>query len=278
MSAPKLTHIRYWSICLLLIFSSCTPTETVTETEVKVLTSVAPEEPVDRTFTYAGKPEVVDYPHEITILYNEGYVSGYDEIRGTPAWVAYRVFHMDEYFSNPRPSRFLIDDRTENRISHDDYTHSGYDRGHMAPNFAIVSRFGADAQRETFLMTNIVPQRPSLNRHWWQRLERLIARDYSEAYDEVWVIVGPVFKETGDWLHDKVKVPTHNYKIIITEIEGQFSMKAFLVHQEVGGSEPHEPYFTTVRYIEEITGLNFNPLFDDAFADSVENLKVDEMW
>ena len=264
-------------IALLFLFSySCSPSVQVTEEEPA--TTISDDEPIDRTFTYAGKPEAETYPNPIIRLYNEGFVSGYDEVRGTPAWVAYRVFHMDEYFSNPRPSRFLIDDRTENRISHDDYTHSGYDRGHMAPNFAIVSRFGADAQRETFYMTNIIPQKPSLNRQWWQRLERLIARDYSERYDEVWVLTGPIFKETGNWLNDKVKVPTHNYKIIKTEKNGDLHMKAFIVHQEVGSSEPHEPYLTSVRSIEELTGLNFNPLFKKAFADSIESVTVDQMW
>ena len=273
----KLTPIWLFAF-LLLHFASCTPTESITEPEDETVTTIAPEETIDRTFTYAGKPEALEYPNPINILYNEGYVSGYDEIRGTPAWVAYRVFHVDEYFSNPRPSRFLIDDRTQNRVSHDDYTHSGYDRGHMAPNFAIVSRFGADAQRETFLMTNIIPQRPSLNRQWWQRLERLIARDYSERYDEVWVLTGPIFKDTGNWLNDKVKVPTHNYKIIKTEKNGDLHMKAFIVHQEVGSSEPYEPYFTTVRHLEDLTGFNFNPLLDKTFADSVENIQASTMW
>ena len=73
-------------------------------------------------------------------------------------------------------------------------------------------------------------------------------------------------------------MPTHNYKIIKTEIDGQLTMKAFLVHQEVGSSEPHEPYLTTVRELEELMGLNFNPLFNAAFADSAENLQADSMW
>ena len=265
------------TITILLLFSfSCSPSVQITEEEPAY--AIFEDETIDRTFTYAGKPEPIEYPNPINILYNEGYVSGYDEIRGTPAWVAYRVFHMDEYFSNPRPSRFLIDDRSEKRVSHDDYTNSGYDRGHMAPNFAIVSRFGEDAQRETFLMTNIILQKPSLNRQWRQRLERLIARDYSERYDEVWVLTVPIFKEAGNWLNDKVKVPTHNYKIIKTEKDGDLHMKAFIVHQEVSGSEPHEPYLTSVRSIEELTGLNFNPLFHEAFADSIEIVTVEQMW
>jgi endonuclease G, mitochondrial len=237
-----------------------------------------PVEEINRTYTYAGNPESVTYPNDIKVLYNEGYISGYDEIRGNPAWVAYRVFAVDEYETHPRPGRFLIDDRTSNRISHDDYTNSGYDRGHMAPNFAIVTRFGQGAQRETFYMTNIIPQKPTLNRHWWQRLERLIAKDYSDKYDQVWALLGPVYKEEGHWINERVKIPSHNYLIIKVEKEGEFHMKAFLVHQDVSGSEPLEPYLISVRELEEKTGLNFNPLLEETIADSLEAIKLEELW
>jgi len=236
------------------------------------------EEEIDRRFTYAGKPLAENYPNPLALLYNDCFALAYDEVRACPAWVAYRVFQVDEYVTDPRPSRFLIDGRTENRISHDDYTHSGYDRGHMAPNFAISSRYGADCQRQTFLMTNIIPQRPSLNRNWWQRLERLIARDYAEKYDNVWVITGPVFKQEGNWIASKVKIPCHNFKIITVESGGHIKIKAFLVSQEVGGGEEHMPYLTSVREIELLTGLNFNPLWDQILADSLENLIQQSMW
>lgn len=279
-TSMKLLPFSTITATLFFLLVSCTQTDVSTETEPEsqAHSVVSGETDIDRTFTYAGKPSINDYPNPIKVLYNEGYVSGYDEDRGVPAWVAYRVFNKDEYYSNPRRTRFLIDSRSDSRISHDDYTNSGYDRGHMAPNYAIVSRFGADAQRETYYMTNIIPQTPQLNQQWWQRLEALIARDYSDAHQEVWVIVGPVFKDTRYWLNDKVKVPSHNFKIVITEIDGEFNMKAFLVHQEVEGSEPHEPYLTTVRELERLTGLNFNPLFEESFADSVENIQAVTMW
>lgn len=236
------------------------------------------EEEVDRFYTYGGYPESVNYPNPIKVLENIGYVSGYDEVRGNPVWVGYRVFRVDEYITHPRPSRFLIDDRTSNRVSHDDYTHSGYDRGHMSPNFGIVTRYGEEGQRETFLMTNIIPQKPSLNRQWWERLERLISRDYSEQYDEVWVLTGPVYKTTGEWLNEKVKVPSHNYMIIKTEVNGKLKLKSFLVHQDVEGGEEHTHYLTTVREIERLTGLNFNPLFEQSFSDSIESVLPTTMW
>ena len=38
------------------------------------------------------------------------------------------------------------------RLCTDDYTNSGFSRGHMAPNFAIMTRDGEDAQRASFVI------------------------------------------------------------------------------------------------------------------------------
>ncbi|MEN9576394.1 MAG: hypothetical protein RL514_4249 [Verrucomicrobiota bacterium] len=36
--------------------------------------------------------------------------------------------------SGKRLSKFLTDTRTRSGVTHQDYSNSGYDRGHMAPN------------------------------------------------------------------------------------------------------------------------------------------------
>jgi len=78
---------------------------------------------------YGGIPK-----SNATIIENTGFTIGYSELRMNPLWVAYRVFHADNPVSSKRPSKFKVDNRTEAKVSHDDYTHSGYDRGHMAVN------------------------------------------------------------------------------------------------------------------------------------------------
>jgi len=53
--------------------------------------------------------------------------------------------------------------------SHNDYTHSGYDRGHMAPN----GDFNDTEQNAimTFFIANIWPQTPEVNRIEWLKTE-----------------------------------------------------------------------------------------------------------
>lgn len=55
------------------------------------------------------------------------------------------------------------------RATSEDYTRSGYDRGHMCP--AADRSKSVTSMRETFVMTNITPQVPALNRGPWKYLE-----------------------------------------------------------------------------------------------------------
>ena len=75
----------------------------------------------------------------------------------------------------------------------EDYTRSGYDRGHLAP--AGDMKWSAKAMRESFYLSNICPQKPKLNRGIWKDLEeqcRLWALDNGSLL----IVTGPVI--TGD--------------------------------------------------------------------------------
>lgn len=94
----------------------------------------------------------------------------------TADWELSRQYIGD---SQREPSwRFAEDTRVSRpRATHQDYTRSGYDRGHLCPA-ADRSRSKTN-MRTTFIMTNVCPQAPTLNRGEWKKLEtscRNIAR------------------------------------------------------------------------------------------------------
>ena len=61
---------------------------------------------------------------------------------------------------------------------HRDYTHSGYDRGHMAPNADFNDTY--ENALMTFFIANIWPQLPNINRVEWLRTENETRRLASE--------------------------------------------------------------------------------------------------
>ena len=70
--------------------------------------------------------------------------------------------------------------------NHRDYTNSGYDRGHMAPNADFNDT--TENALMTFFIANIWPQTPSLNRVYWLKTENETRR-LASVYTKVKVII-----------------------------------------------------------------------------------------
>ncbi|XP_037321021.2 endonuclease domain-containing 1 protein-like isoform X2 [Pungitius pungitius] len=83
----------------------------------------------------------------------------------------------------------------ERQALNEDYTHSGFDRGHLNPNghHAVPSR------NATFTLTNVVPQNPKLNQDAWRIHESRLADLFRDTCSEAFVLVGAV-PSAGDWI------------------------------------------------------------------------------
>jgi endonuclease G, mitochondrial len=214
------------------------------------------------------------------LLENAGYKAGYSESRKCPLWAAYFLDINLNMEYGKRPSRFKTDDRTQSRISHNDYTHSGYDRGHMAPNYGIGKTAGRQAQLETFYMSNICPQVPAHNQQIWRKLEELTADTYSAQYGRVWVITGPVFDSNIEALQSGVKIPDAFYKIIIRPMphDNAPRVRAFLIPQDCDTRADLSGYLTSVDRIELLTGIDFMHHLPDIIENEVESAAADNLW
>ena len=223
-------------------------------------------------FAYAGEPRPRGYPHPLLRLENAGYLVGYDEERQNPAWAAYRITDQTLPGDFPRPTRFEVDRRTRALVSHDTYTKSGYDRGHMAPNFAIASRFGETAQKETFLMSNVVPQNPALNQGPWRLLEDVLANRTARLAKEIWVVTGPVYEGPQEIrVKDGPVVPSAFFCIIVDETEQGPRIQAFLMAQSTPRNANFREYRTSVATIERLTGLDFEWMLPDGLEKTLED-------
>ena len=58
----------------------------------------------------------------------------------------------------------------EYRASYSDYTNSGYDRGHLAPDAAFD--WSKESLNEVYTLANIIPQARKVNRYTWTKAER----------------------------------------------------------------------------------------------------------
>jgi len=111
--------------------------------------------------------------------------ASYHKDRGIPNWVSW---HLDPTWlgSASRCDCFASDLTLPTgwyRVSTSSYSGSGFDRGHMCPS-ADRTYSSAD-NRETFLMTNMIPQAPNNNQRTWvglENYERTLVNQGNECY------------------------------------------------------------------------------------------------
>ncbi len=236
---------------------------------------------------YQGEPKAISALNTnswFRVLRNNGFIVGYSDLRGNPLWVEYALTPVTDNAPHlKRPSRFQTDWRGLNRVSHDDYTKSGFDRGHNAPNHAMSTLYGKYGQADSFLMTNISPQRPKLNQQIWQRLEEAELSFFAKNFGKVWVITGPIFGNNSERISSSlwhIDIPKAFYKIYITEESDSkpaFAL-AFIIPQTVTGKEPLSQFVTTIDTVEAQTGLDFLSDFDNKTENHLEGTIETVPW
>ncbi|MFT3868242.1 MAG: DNA/RNA non-specific endonuclease [Nibricoccus sp.] len=229
---------------------------------------------------YGGQPQLVrtTATHGLRVLSNHGFTNGYSDELGNPVWTAYRVRDGKLEELPPRPEEFTTDARTVARVESNDYARSGYDRGHMAPNYAIALHYGREAQEETFRLSNICPQKHALNAGPWKELEQRIATNYPARFGEVWVLVGPIFGDRPVRLKRRIAVPEAFYMIIIDENEGRVRAEAFIFPQDTPAEIESGRYLTSIDEIERRTGLDFLNQLPAEAQNALEARVVSRVW
>ncbi len=231
---------------------------------------------------FGGLPRVLKPRAAYTCLENAGYAVGYSEARRDPVWAAYHVPWTDHPSHCKRPARFKVDPRTQARVDHDAYTQHGggglYDRGHMAPRWAVGSRHGCEAQDETFTMSNVAPQRKVLNEQAWRSLEHIIAWDWSKRYGDVWVVSGPIFAGRPARLNGVSAIPAAFYSIVVARDGDDVRLLAVVLRQGVTGKPALKAFVTTVADVQRRTGLDFFPDLPADVQARLEARKADADW
>jgi len=225
---------------------------------------------------FAGIPKATSFSMQTytRIFRNSAYMVGYSDLKGNPLWVVYKLTAPIENAPHlKRPESFSADWRNLGLTSSNDYTNSGYDRGHMAPNHAISLLYGKQAQIETFLMTNITPQKPSLNQKLWQRLEEMELEMFAPKFKELWVYTGPLFDTKAKHLKSSnmVEIPDAFYKIYLgVAMDGTLKSLAIIVPQNAKVNDRIEKYLVNIDEVERRSGFDFLHQLEDTLEVRLE--------
>lgn len=268
------SRVIRWAFCLIVVFSALAPlAKAQAAFEESIFFTGDPAEHL-----VMGNPSNavadINAPLNYLMLRNQ-YVLSYNRDKATPNWVAWHLepvwigstTRQDDY--RPDPSLPL----GWYQVQATDYSGSGFDRGHMCPSGDRTSSVADNSA--TFLMTNFMPQAPNNNQGPYEQLESYCRTLVSQG-NELYIYTGPLGQggsgsnggTTNTVANGNVVVPSVVWKVIIVLPAGSNDLDrvskatrtiAVMMpnNQSIGINTPWRNFRTTVRRVEQLTGLNF---------------------
>lgn len=204
---------------------------------------------------------------------------------GVPNWVSWNLTapdigdaerHTSFYQDTLLPSNF-------NRLTHSDYTGSGFDRGHMVPSYDRTDT--KPHNKETFYMSNVVPQESDNNSGVWRYFEEY-CQNLALAGNELLIITGPSLF-TGSYIQPsgEAAIPGYVWKIVVVVPPGSGTALSRITADtrviaikvpNISGiyTTPWTTYVTSAEEIETDTGFAFFTELPTAIANALR-VKVD---
>lgn len=217
------------------------------------------------------------------------FVLSYNDDKGTPNWVSWRVTQAD-LGQAPRRDEFEPDTSLPIgflQVTQHDYNGSGFDRGHMCPHSDRAGNM--EMSYSTFIMTNIIPQAPNVNRKAWAEMEDYCRELVRQQHDRLYIIAGPAgqggrgsrgFRST--FAQGRVTVPSSCWKLVVavpdngSDDPAHLSADSRVLTVEMPNDnetvdERWAQYRTTPARIEQETGLHFFTALNPQTAQALRN-------
>jgi len=197
------------------------------------------------------------------ILYNRHYVLGYSYYFRQAKWALEIIDNdkTDVVRKDPFRSDYRIPEKF--RADKEVYENSGFDRGHLV---ASANQIETHLQNsETFLLSNMSPQKPNFNSGVWKKLEEAVRTlDSDKKVFETYVISGPLFYfdqevimmgDDDDSISVSLPIPHAFFKSVLTERNtGTINMWSFIIPNKKS-DDKLEDFLVETSKVEKISGL-----------------------
>jgi endonuclease G len=193
------------------------------------------------------------------LLIKEQYVLSYNSSRGAPNWVSWTL-RLSDIGTVKRQDNFHVETALPDgfqRVTPDDYTGSGFDRGHMCNSKDRTKT--VKANQSTFSMANMQPQTADLNRQVWEKLEE-DSRKLVQKGNTVYILAGCY----GDIGHfgktNTVTVPKSCWKLADVEGPNSSLIVVDIPNKKGIAKDTWQKYAITLDDLEQKTGFHFTAI------------------
>jgi endonuclease G, mitochondrial len=213
---------------------------------------------------FLGLPTSTDPSVQITVLDREDFFVGWDNTLHAARWVAWAVAPGDLGQAR-RKNNFREDLALPSgffRVGPQDYAHSGYDRGHFCPSGDRTK--SPEQNGNTFVMTNMHPQRHALNAGPWEKLEEATRSALQLPDDVAYVVAGALYKKDAALLGRGVPIPSHSWKTVVwtkTSLTPEqlpanaVSTTVLMPNEDARENDSFVQYKTTIAQVESLSHL-----------------------
>ena len=211
------------------------------------------------------------------LVTHEGFVISYNQSRCIPNWVAYELTKSETYGDVERTDYFDVDPSVKGRQAQfGDYSHTGYDRGHMAP--AGDMKWSKEAMDACFYLTNICPQNHVLNKGDWNDLE-IKCREWARRYGRAWIVTGPVVTsaEPKTIGNHHVVVPDAFFKAVMVPRGDGYEAVGFVMANTAEHNDMMDCSMT-IDELENLVGIDFFYALPDDIENKMEKKVSPNIW
>ncbi|MBR2232217.1 MAG: DNA/RNA non-specific endonuclease [Bacteroidaceae bacterium] len=212
----------------------------------------------------------------------------WDIAKKAQRWTAFRWDNTNSGGYIKREDNFIEDTDIpeEYRTTYENYRGSGYTRGHIC---ASADRWNSlEANRQTFLYSNMQPQLYSFNGGIWANMEMKV-RSWNTAdfRDTLYVVKGGTIDHNSDIIEHTstgLLVPKYFFMAILcknksTVNEGYKAIGFYLEHRSFYEDEKTlSPYIVSIDKLENLTGIDFFCNLPDRIENQVENNVTPAAW
>lgn len=231
------------------------------------------------TLSEVGLPQISDTISNI-LLERYCYTASYNPKTRQPNWVMWQltgehvIKHKKGVWNEYRED---MDLPFEIRSTLKDYASSGYDKGHLCPGGDC--NWSDEGRDETFLLSNMCPQNPNLNRGDWKEIE-MACRKWAKQYGSIYIVCGPIFFNSQEHERigpNKIPVPEAFFKVVLC-VESSETKGIGFICRNTDGNRKKVFYVNSIRQVERVTGYRFFPNLDDSIKSLVYDMDDINEW
>lgn len=219
--------------------------------------------------------------HSTTDSYGVNYSVEWDCEKMSQRWSCYQLYNgfggnVGRYSGSPQYP-FDPDLAKENYFSNDLFKNSGYDHGHICPS--ADRQYSAEANRQTFYLTNMQPQAHSFNAGIWESMEQHVRRciALSPVTDTLFVCKGGTIDNETDIagrISGKLIVPRYFFMALLYKSPKGYRAVALFADQtaSTGKDDDLRKYAMSIDELEQRTGIDFFCNLPDDIENEVETM------